>query len=94
MITQVIPMQPLPNRRETMLPPQPKLGTGLIEEHHTCWIDAGEESSELPPGVLVSFYGPLPDFFREYLRRLTQRLMVGPDKATPCSCSNSSARSG
>lgn len=48
------------------------------------WIEPGQQSTELPAVVFVAFYGALSDFFREYLRRLTGRLMVGPESWTPC----------
>jgi hypothetical protein len=77
-------MQALPHRSKPILPPEAKLGTGLIEEHHPSGIEPGEESTERPPVVFVAFYGALSGFFLEYLKRLTQRLMVGPESWTPC----------
>lgn len=84
MIPQELPMKALPNGREAVLSPEPELGAALVEPYHPSRIEPGEQSTELPAVELVAFYGALPDFFLEYRNRLTQRLMVGPERVTPC----------
>lgn len=58
------------------------MGTRPIKEDQPGRIEPGEQGSESPSGLFIPFYRSLPDFFLEYLKRLTQRLIVGFERDT------------